>query len=81
MDVLGRHRQINVPSIWDGRQWSDVIGGDIRNSILLSHGFLVRYFNFFRRINVCLSLIGIFFIFLISKCNVYYVAIIIFHLN
>lgn len=44
MYVLGRQKQINMPSIWDGRQWSDVIDGDTGNSLLLSHIFVIQFF-------------------------------------
>lgn len=80
MYVLGRQKQINMPSIWDGRQWSDVIDGDTGNSLLLSHIFVIQFF-FFTRNHVYQSSIWIFFIFLIRKYNVCYVAILLFHLN
>lgn len=48
MYMLGRQRQINTLSIWDGREWSYVIDGDIRNSLLLSHILLIRYFTFLK---------------------------------
>lgn len=46
MYVLERQKQINMPSIWDERQWDDVINGDTGNSLLLSYIFLIRYFIF-----------------------------------
>lgn len=46
MYVMGRQRQINMPSVWHGRQWSDVVDGDIRNSLLLTRVFSIRCFTF-----------------------------------
>lgn len=65
MYVLGRQKQINMPSIWDGRQWSDVINGDTGNSLLLSHIFVIQFFFFYKE--SCLPVLNLDFLYIFDQ--------------